>query len=101
MPVDASTIPHGLHPNARPLSTSRRELVTCEQCLLIMTGTWYRRNDPEPCGTEAGYKRHRRDNERACQSCLQGLSRAVADRKARRKARLETGSETVPLPEAA
>ena len=38
------------------------------------------------CGTESGYKLHRRHYEAACSDCLAAAAKAARDRRARRKA---------------
>lgn len=47
----------------------------------MSAGPWL---DPSPCGTEAAYRRHRRNGERADPSCLQAGRRAWHDKKRRR-----------------
>lgn len=41
------------------------------------------------CGTESGYRRHRKDGEEACQACKTAAAKAVRDRKAAKKAAAE------------
>lgn len=41
----------------------------------------------QPCGTEGGYRRHRRAGEPACERCRAATVAASHDRKARRAAR--------------
>lgn len=43
---------------------------------------------PAQCGTESGYKAHRRRGENACAACLSGVQQAQRDREARRAAGL-------------
>lgn len=89
LPADRLTLLHTLHPNARPLVTTRRHLVTCEQCLKRMTGTWWPRVDVAPHGTLAAARRHYRNGQMPlrwfCESCDQAVKRASKDRYQARK----------------
>jgi hypothetical protein len=39
-------------------------------------------SDPEPCGSQAAYRRHYRHGEEPCASCRQAEARRQADRRA-------------------
>jgi hypothetical protein len=57
-----------------------------------------RTSAPAECGTEAGYKRHRRLNEETCEDCRRAVRDAQADRAARHAAGIPVATRSKVAP---
>lgn len=75
--------PRGVRQGARPKKTSVSSRASTE---VAVRSPKTRSSAPAECGTEAGYKRHRRHDEPTCEDCRRAVRDAQTDRAARHAA---------------
>jgi len=101
-PIDVAAPPN---PTAAPLrpanarSTPRvKKLPSPEPSELTARAPKPRTSAPAECGTEAGYKRHRRLDEETCADCRRAVREAQADRAARHAAGIPVATRAKVAP---
>jgi hypothetical protein len=65
---------------------------------VAVRGPKTRTSAPAECGTEAGYKRHRRLDEQTCEDCRRAVRDAQADRAARHAAGIPVATRSKVAP---
>ncbi len=85
----------GVRQGARP----NKKLVSSPSSTEVaVRGPMSRSSAPAECGTEAGYKRHRRLDEPTCEDCRRAVRDAQADRAARHAAGIPVATRAKVAP---